>query len=221
MAIIMINFKTYATSVGIDSALLANICNEVADLTQSDIRICVSPTDIYKVSQQIHIPVYSQHVDGVEFGAHTGKILAIDIKEHGGQGSLINHSEDQYSIEQIRKAVLACRESALTSVVCADSIETVKQVIDFEPDCIAYEPPELIGGDISVTTKPEVIKELVHLVKEQKPNMKILVGAGVKTGKDVALATKLGCHGVLLASGVTKSPDPHGALLNLLSGIQK
>ena len=49
--------------------------------------------------------------------------------------------------------------------------------------------------------------------------MRILCGAGVKNGNDVAKAIELGASGVLLASGVTKSSNPSKSLHDLLSKI--
>jgi triosephosphate isomerase (TIM) len=48
-----------------------------------------------------------------------------------------------------------------------------------------------------------------------------LVGAGVKNGKDVQIALKLGAKGVLLASGVTKAKDPMAVLLDLASHVAR
>jgi triosephosphate isomerase len=78
----------------------------------------------------------------------------------------------------------------------------------------------LIGGDISVTSAdPKIISDTVALIKSVNPNVRVLCGAGVKTGEDVLAALELGAEGVLLASGVTKSADPKGALEDLLSKL--
>ena len=88
------------------------------------------------------------------------------------------------------------------------------------PTYIAVEPPELIGGDISVTSAdPTIVSDSVKVVKEINPNVRVLCGAGVKTGKDVATAIELGAEGVLLASGVTKAQDAEAVLADLVSLI--
>ena len=56
-------------------------------------------------------------------------------------------------------------------------------------------------------------------MKEVNPNVRVLCGAGVKNGADVAAAIELGAEGVLLASGVTKASDPGSVLLDLVSGL--
>ena len=79
---------------------------------------------------------------------------------------------------------------------------------------------ELIGGDISVTTaNPDVVSDSVKLVKDVAPEVKVLCGAGVKNGKDVAMAIELGAEGVLLASGVVKADDQMSVLRDLVGQL--
>ena len=90
----------------------------------------------------------------------------------------------------------------------------------FSPNFVAVEPPELIGGDISVTTAdPGIVSSTVNAVKNINKNVKILCGAGVKDGKDVAKAIELGADGVLLASGVVKAKDKKSVIRDLASGL--
>jgi len=56
-------------------------------------------------------------------------------------------------------------------------------------------------------------------VKSVNPHVRILCGAGVKNGEDVAKAIELGSEGVLLASGVTKSDNPAAVLADLVSKL--
>jgi triosephosphate isomerase len=85
---------------------------------------------------------------------------------------------------------------------------------------IAGEPPELIGGDISVTSAdPGIVKDTVSAVEAVDANIPVLCGAGVKTGEDVRAALELGAKGVLLASGVVKASDPEAVLRDLVRYI--
>jgi triosephosphate isomerase len=84
-------------------------------------------------------------------------------------------------------------------------------------DFVAVEPPELIGGDISVSTaNPELISDAVATIGAGK----VLVGAGIKNAEDVRIALKLGAVGVLVASGVVKAADPVAALEDLCKGMK-
>jgi triosephosphate isomerase len=98
-----------------------------------------------------------------------------------------------------------------------------KQYLDIKSNCcnfIAVEPPELIGGDISVTkANPEIVSGSVKAVKEVNKNVKVLCGAGIKNGIDVAKAIELGSAGVLLASGVIKSKNKEKVIRDLISDI--
>ena len=78
----------------------------------------------------------------------------------------------------------------------------------------------MIGGDISVTTAdPGIVSGTAEAVKAANPNVRVLCGAGVKNGADVAKAIELGTEGVLLASGVTKANDPAAVLRDLVSKL--
>lgn len=218
--VLAINFKTYASSIGEKAVSLAATCNEVSTETQKPILICVSPVDVYRISQTVTIPVFSQHADAVDFGAHTGKILVSDIKHNGGNGVLINHSEDRKKMDEIKELISLCKKNKLISMVCASSPKMAKEIAVFNPDFIAYEPPELIGGDISVTTKPKVISQIVQSIASINPKIRVLVGAGVKNDEDVKTALSLGANGVLLASGVTTAKNPKQVLKKLVSALQ-
>ena len=86
---------------------------------------------------------------------------------------------------------------------------------------MAVEPPELIGGEISVTAAdPGVVTDSVALVKAVAEDVLVLCGAGVKTGADVGKAIELGTDGVLLASGVALADDVRAVARDLASGVR-
>ncbi len=106
-------------------------------------------------------------------------------------------------------------------MVCTDTAETSAEMARFSPDFIAVEPPELIGGDISVTTAdPSIVSRTVEMVRAVDPRVKVLCGAGGKNGRDVRAALDLGASGVLLASGVVKAKDVKAALQDLVSAFE-
>jgi len=214
--VIVINFKNYEHSTGDNALILAKICESVSE----NIILCVNPINLENMARNTKCPVFSQHVDGLDFGGNTGKILPKTIKSAGGVGSLINHSEDRYEIEDLKKAILKCRENDLFSLVCAKNDVEAEMIAKLNPDAIAVEPPELIGGDVSITTAdPEIILKTVNLVKSINPKIMVLCGAGIKNKEDVKKSIELGAKGVLLASGVTTSKDVKAVLKNLYSGL--
>jgi triosephosphate isomerase len=214
---IIINFKTYAESTGENAVKLAKICDDVAKETGADIRVAVQAVDVFRIAKEVSIPVYGQHCDDITAGAHTGFILPEALKEAGAKGSLVNHSEHKIPHDKVEAVVKRLKELGLATCICAVDDDEASKVDVFNPDFVAVEPPELIGGNISVSTaRPELIKHSVDSVK----NSKLLVGAGVKNANDVRIGLQLGAHGVLLASGITKAKDPRAVLLDLVSGTK-
>jgi triosephosphate isomerase len=219
LPILIVNFKTYKEGLGHSAEELARICEKVHEKTGKNIAIAVSAADIYRISRIVSIPVLAQHVDPDDFGTHTGKIIAEDVKDNGAVGTLLNHSEDRYRIDLLEQAIQRCREVGLVSVACANNEETAEAIASFHPDFIAVEPPELIAGDISVSTaKPEVISRTVEAV-HRIADIPVLCGAGVKTKEDVKKALELGSQGILLASGIVKAKDPESVLFELVSAF--
>lgn len=178
--------------------------------------IAVQPLDLRLISEQVKIPILAQHFDPVEFGAYTGHLAPHALIEAGAQGSLLNHAERKLGLDVIEKSVGMARSLGFFTLLCADTPYAGKALSEFDPDFIAIEPPELIGGDVSVTSaNPQVVTDAVAMIGKGN----VLVGAGIKTKEDVYRSLELGAAGVLLASGVTKSMDPERVLFELAQGV--
>ncbi len=213
---IITNFKTYESATGKRAVDLAKIHEEVAKEMGVEIGIAVQAVDLWRVCQAVSIPVFAQHIDPVEYGSATGHVLPEAVKEAGAMGTLLNHSEHRLERGVLAASIKRAKEVGLKVIVCAKDPEEGASFLEFEPDMIAVEPPELIGGDISVSTaQPEIIEHATKLIGR----VKLLVGAGVKNGEDVKIALKLGARGVLLASGVTKAEDPKKVLRDLAGSL--
>lgn len=218
---VVLNFKTYAEATGKAALELSRICEEAKD--QYDVEMVVVPqtADIHLISENVSIPVYAQHVDGVGFGGYTGSITAASIKAAGARGALINHSERRLKLAEIEASLSACRAEGLSTIVCTNNIATTGAAAALKPDYVAVEPPELIGSGIPVSkADPEVISGSVEAVKKIEPEVGVLCGAGISRGEDLKAALELGSVGVLLASGIIKAEDQKKALEELLSGIR-
>ncbi|MEM2934741.1 MAG: triose-phosphate isomerase [Candidatus Thermoplasmatota archaeon] len=206
MGIIVVNTKAYEEAIGEKALEIAKIMEKMGKKYEVEMAIAVQPSDIYLISSNTSIKVFSQHTDAIENGAYTGFISPIAVKRAGACGSLLNHSEHRMKIEDIAKCIEISRKVGLISVVCASNLSVTKSIACLNPDYVAVEPPELIGGDISVTeAKPEVIEKAVEIVKLQ--GSKILCGAGIKKARDVEKAVSMGVDGILVASGVVKAKD--------------
>ncbi len=215
--LIVINFKAYESATGKNAMWLAKIAADVSKKTTIKIIAAVQAADIYRISEECDIEVFAEHIDSADFGAHTGATLAETVKAAGAKGTLINHSEKTLELKEIEKAVAKARLVGLKTIVCAGSADQAKAVAAFMPDYVAIEPPELIGGDISVSrANPTIISNTVKKVKSVSPTTQILVGAGVNDRLDVDKALDLGAVGVLLASHITQSKSPRDAIIKLL-----
>ena len=213
---IIVNFKAYESALGERALELADIHAKVATETGANIVIAASPLDVQQLLRTSKLPVFMQHVDSVDFGSRTGHIPVRAAVSIGAHGTLLNHAEHRLSSDILNRTIQMCREAGLFTVVCAESPEKVREIIGYQPDAIAYEPPELIGGTVSVSTaQPEIIQTVVEIAG----TIPLLVGAGVKTQNDVRISRQLGAQGVLLASGVVLSPEPEKVLYNLIQGL--
>jgi len=181
--------------------------------------LAVSPLDVHQVAGAVSLPVYSQHVDPAGLGQTTGHIAPEAARAAGASGTLVNHSEHPLELEAVTQVVSRCREVGLVTVVCTGSVVTIKEIKGVRgtsPDFVAYEPPELIGGKISVTSaQPEIIKEAVAAAGETS----LLVGAGVHSGEDVRAALRLGAVGVLVSSDIVLATDPAREFKDIAQGF--
>jgi len=208
----IINFKAYKEAAGKNALKLAKICSKVAKQRKARIIACLQPADIC-ISRKISIPVFAQHVDAVESGQATGYITADDVKKEGAKGTLLNHSEHKIPFAKLKKAAAICKKKNLKIVICASTPAEAKKVSRLKPDYIAIEPPELIGGKISVSeAKPGVIAKTAKAIRK----IPVLCGAGIHKKEDVKKAFQLGAKGILVASAVVKAKNPEKVLDDLI-----
>ena len=218
--LIVVNFKTYATAMGQKAVDLAQAM-ERASKDHVRMIAVVSAFDLHAVKQAApSLEVWSQHLDPVGQGSFTGWLQPENAIERGAQGTIIHHAEHKVNFEHVQQLMQQLPDE-FPMCACAADVDEAHQLAELGPTFIAVEPPELIGGDISVTTAdPAIVSETVNAVRAINPHVRVLCGAGVKDGKDVKTAVELGAHGVLLASGVTKASDVDAVLADLVAGLR-
>jgi triosephosphate isomerase len=213
--LIIVNAKAYEEGIGPNAVALAKACARAAKASKVSIALAVQPTDIAACAKII--PTLAQHIDGLNPGPHTGHLLPEAVKHAGGAGTLLNHSERRLAIGPILDGISHCRRLGLKSVVCAATPSEADDLAHAKPDYIAIEPPELIGGRISVSiARPEVITDTTSRIK----HVPVLVGAGIHERKDVQVAWKLGAKGILVASSVVLAKKPYDVLMDLAKGFK-
>ena len=220
MPFILVNFKAYPEALGPKAIELARSCAKVGEEVGRSLAVAPSALDLSMVAKSVRIPVFAQHLDPQEAGKATGWVPPEAALAAGAVGTIVNHSERKVAWEEMRDLIGTCRELGLEVVACADDVVEAETAARLGPDFIAIESPELIGGEVSVTTaNPGIITKAVARIRATNPKVQVLCGAGVKTGRDVAKALELGAVGVLLASGVVKARNPEKALRDLAKGL--
>ena len=212
---ILVNLKAYPC----DPIDVATAAKEVAD--ESGVRIAVSPQAAHiGAVAETGVETWAQHVSPNGHGSFTGSTLAEAVADAGAVGTLINHSENRRKLADIDASVQAAERAGLETCVCANNPRQTAAAAALGPDSVAVEPPELIGGDVSVATgDPDIVTDAVSAAAAVDDDVAVFCGAGVSTGDDVIAAGDLGAEGILLASGVAKADDPRAALEDLVSDL--
>jgi len=205
--LVVINLKTYQQ--GQSSVKIAKEIEKV----DKNIILGVQASDIYEITKKTKLKVYAQHVDPYEPGRNTGYILPEAVKKDGAIGTFLNHSEHKISPETLKKTIERCKKIKLKTMVFVRDLKQAKEVEKLKPNYLIYEPPELVGGNVSVSTsKPEIIKKISKNIK-----IKFFVGAGIKTKQDITISMQLGAAGIAVSSAITKAKNPEKKLRDLIN----
>lgn len=218
---IFVNFKTYQEGTGERAVELAKIMEEVSVATQIKLIPVVQAEDVREAVQSVHLEVWTQHVDPVEYGAHTGSIIAEAVKEDGATGTFLNHSEHKFAdFEGLKKAHERAKSAGLKTLIFAGDLSELQKIISLKPDFVSYEPPELVGSQTTSVAreKPEVIADAVKIAKSL--SLPLIVGAGIKSEDDIRKSLELGASGFAIASSIVKAQDPKKELLDLIKGYE-
>ena len=215
----IINFKNYAEASADRTVELAKAAQDVAK--NQDVEIIVAPPQpsLALVCKNIDLSVVCQHVDSEKEGATTGFFVPEVARSYGAAGSLVNHSEHRIGMAAVEEIVKRLHNLGMVSIVCARTPEEVSQIARFSPDFIAIEPPELIGSGRAVSKENPAI--ITDSIKAAGGKSKVICGAGITDGEDIAKAIQLGSHGVLVASGVVKASSWQDKIAELASAMQK
>jgi triosephosphate isomerase len=218
---IFINFKTYEQGTGVNALVLSEILESVAQETQIKIVPVVQAADVREIAQTSKLEVWAQHIDPVEYGAHTGAVLAEAVVEDGAMGTFLNHSEHKFeSFKDLETAYRRAKEAGLKTLVFAADLNELEKIITLKPTYVAYEPPELVGSTKTsvAESKPDVISKAYDIARSSETPL--IVGAGIKSQEDIRISLSLGAVGVAVASDIVKAHDPKKELLELLQGFE-
>jgi len=205
---LIVNFKNYVEVLGDGSVRLALAVERVSDELGIE-GIVAPPTPMLSlVCSRTRVQVYSQSVGSDSGDKTTGEILPEAVKAAGAAGTILNHSESRRPPAELRILVPRLAGMGMGVCLCAQTAEEAADLSALGPKYLAIEPPELIGSGVAVSkARPELVRETVAAVRNKGYGGRILCGAGIVSGEDVAMAVKLGVDGVLVASSVVKAHD--------------
>ncbi len=215
--LIIINFKAYPAALGKRGFSLAKKLVDVGVVFKK-YQLAIAPTLLTAgyLAQNISLPIFAQHADG-NVGHRTGFVSAAELALLGVKGVILNHSEHKLAFSLLQKTLEECQRANLITIICASTIPEVKKIALLHPHFIAYEPDELIGGNISVTSAhPGLIKQAAKDISAISPTTQLICGAGIQSSEDLKKALSLGAHGVLAAHAIVQAKDPAMALRKLM-----
>ena len=199
---IIVNFKNYKTG--------KDVLKFAKKISDSCIIAAIPSLNIKEVAKNTKLIVYAQHIDNEGGKRDTGFLTPKATKESGAEGTILNHSEHQLSLKQIKETSKECKKQKLKIIICTSNLKQIPALIKLKPFAIAYEEPKLIATKNSITNHPLKIIKFVKSVSKTK--IIPLCGAGINSKQDVESALKLGCKGILISSAVMKSKNPKSFL---------
>ena len=220
----IINLKAYEEVFNENLEEFIEILKECSPRAQElgvELIACVNSYDLKDavIYSEGKVQIFAQHISPISFGSGTGHFPAVASIRLGALGSLVSHSEHYLSLEDTIDTTIHAQELHLTTCICVRDNQRLEKLKSHNiVGLVALEPPELIGGDISVTSaSPSIIEDAVEII--QNSQLELLVGAGIKSKEDVSKALELGASGILVASGVIKVDDKQAAILDLIEGF--
>ena len=199
---------------------LAKAVDRIAAKYDLDVIVTPQYADIRLLAQNTErIHVYAQHMDALVPGRGLGSVLPESVKEAGAVGVMLNHAEKKLTLEEIKATIARADEVGLATIVCADSVEEIRQVALLAPNLIVAEPTELIGT--GVASDMGYVRDTIEAVRKINPDIMVLQGAGISNGQDVYNTIKLGAEATGCTSGVMKAADPEAAAEEMLWALRK
>ena len=199
---------------------LAKVIDETAKKYDVDVIVTPQYTDIKLLADNTErLFVFAQHMDYLTPGRGLGSVLPEAVKAAGAVGVMLNHAEKPLTMEEIEKTIARADEVGLGTIVCANTVEDVKQIAKMGPNLIVAEPTDLIGT--GQTSDSNYVIETIRTVNEINPDIMVLQGAGISNGQDVYNTIKLGAQATGTTSGIMKSDRPYEMVEEMLFNLRK
>ena len=203
----IINCKNYDEIAGDKIIKITRVSERISKKYKIPIAIA-PPHHLIPLITKFKVTILAQHLDDKKVGSTTGFMVPEIAKKSKIDGTIINHSEHRITEKEIKNLVKRLNKLKLKTVLCVKNVNEAKKFAKLNPTYIAIEPPELIGTGRAISTeRPQLITNAVDAVRSAKNSTKLLCGAGIVSGDDVARAKELGSKGILVASGIIKAKN--------------
>lgn len=214
---IIFNLKRHPESTGKNAVDIVQMFeNLILEGKVSTEKFTVAPSilDIASLRKQFRkVNLMSQDVSVSVSESPTGASTPEKLVLDGITFSLYNHSETRSFSDSFVEDIRSIQSRGVSLVVCVENLEEAKLALEANAFGIAYEPKELIGSGVSVSTRPEEVTEFINLVQDKSM---AIIGAGVSTGDDVRECMNLGAKGAILSSALVKAENKQAKALELL-----
>ena len=212
---IIINFKNHPEALGenFDKVIspLHQLVNHDETLSSKFMVAVPTPYVVYAKRFYPKIQIILQHVDDKNLGNTTGWIPFDLLKYEQINHVLLNHSEHRILPENY---ITKIQNAGIKVISCCENVEEAKLLSDNGSWGIAYEPKDLIGSGVSVSTRPDSVKNFIEVVGDRSFSF---IGAGISTIEDIQDSVNLGAKGVLISTAYVKSNNHLGKAQELLS----
>ncbi|MGB9669456.1 MAG: triose-phosphate isomerase, partial [Anaerolineales bacterium] len=189
-----------------------------------NVQIIITPqcADIPLIARETsHVLVFAQHIDALKIGRGIGSILPEAVKEAGAVGALLNHVEKKLTLPEIEQTIRRADEVGLATMVCADNLQEAVAIAKMSPNVLLVESPSQIEAGKREINDPFEIENINQTIWEINPEILVLHGGGISSGRDVYNIIKSGAQATGSTSGVILAVDPQAKLEEMISAMRQ
>jgi len=217
---VLINFKAYDGTAARNGLSLLEQISTIQQRTGASFVVAPQIADLSLSAKESDIPVIAQVATAGNNRTHNGRVPIQTVAASGAAGVVVNHPENESSIRTIEREIAAAKTGGIESIVCVNSIEMGRAVLEFGPDWLLFErPADIASGTSMAETAPERVEQFVSMVDEKEPDTRVMLGGGISDGKAVAEAFRCGVDAVGAASAYVDADNKEAWLSEVANGM--
>jgi triosephosphate isomerase len=199
---------------------LALIADEASAKHNVQVIFTAPYPDIRRVRENTkNLIVFAPHMDPIRVGRGLADILPESVRAAGADGVLLGHVEKQISYLTLKKTMDRAKELNMLTLICTDSKAEAMAAALLSPTVITAEPNDLIGT--GKTSSLGYIRESIEAIHSIDPNIYVLIGAGISTGKDVYNVIREGADASGSSSAVACAQDKRAIVNEMLAAARQ